>query len=73
MKRVFGVFPLVSGVNEDHKWEWWQCEVEHELPIAHELQVDAKKRKDRNRRRVEECLRYLDGEAAQDHADKKAR
>ena len=31
------MFPLVSGVNKDHKWEWWQREVEHELPIAHEF------------------------------------
>ena len=42
------------------------------MPAAQELQEDVKKRNDRNRRRVEECLRFLDGEAAEDHAEKKA-
>ena len=57
----------------DRKWTWWQREVEHELPVANELPADLKKRNDRNRRREEVCLRYLDGDAAVQHDDKKAR
>lgn len=54
-------------------WCWHQREVEFELPVADESSDQLRSRRDRNRKREEECLRELDPEAAAEHDDKKAR
>merc|ERR1719231_1910721 len=54
-------------------WMWVQRELEIELPPAVEASDELHKRNDRNRKREEECLRCLDGGAAFEHCEKKAR
>ena len=54
-------------------WYWYQREVDYELPVAHESNSQKDHRRDRNRKREEQCLRELDPGAAAEHDDKKAR
>ena len=57
-------------------WNWYQREVECELPLTYEDSDERRKRRDRNRKREEECLRHLNDDeqdAAAEHDNKKAR